>query len=350
MKNILAIALSLVTLLAVGQNRSDKIKIEKFKNDYLSGREIFIADTLHTKSALLTRERLSALRRISTFPIDQKVRHDEYYYNDSRILESNTSYKLPNGELTGVSRKYNRKGELEYVQDHDKGTWVVVRFDNYPYYDILVKIKSKGDSLIEANYGKEFLAKHVVWSPEGSAFYNDEGAGESWYEYQRWKPSQFLLRYSIRLSTEEIYDEQIEVSFDSTGEVIFPFDKFDDVKGFDSAGIGNGLNISKNDAIEKAKKNGLMETDSTKAFTFLTWKYNNEAKKELHNGHFVYSVAIVTKSIHSKLPHNRNRIEYKYDVYSFNPWTGVFLGRQKMKAYEEWEALSGLSTGLMPDE
>ena len=350
MKNRLVFALSLISFFSFGQTRSDKIKIEKFKNDYLTGRELFKADTLYTKSALITRERLSALRLISTFPNDRKVQHDEYYYNDTRVLESSISYKLPNKELTGVTRKYNRKGELEYEQDHDRGTWVVVRFENYPYYNTLAKIKSKGDSLIEANYGRDFLTRNVVWSPEGSAFYNDEGAGASWNDYQSWKPTQFLLRYSIRLSMEEIYDEQIEVSFDSTGEVIFPFDKFDDVKGFDSAGIGNGLNISKNDAIEKAKKNGLVETDSTKAFTFLTWKYNNEAKKELHNGHFVYSVAVVIKAIHSKLPHNRNRIEYKYDVYSFNPWTGVFLRRQKMKAYEEWEAFSGFSTGLMPDE
>jgi hypothetical protein len=326
------------------------MQVEKFKNDYMKGRELYASDTLYTKSALLTRERLSALRLISTFPNDQKVQHDEYYYNDTRVLESNISYKLPNRELTGVTRKYNRKGELEYEQDYDKGTWVVMKFDHYPYYDILVKIKSKGDSLIEANYGREFLARYVVWSPEGSAFYSEDGAGATWNDYQEWKPSRFLLRYSIRLSQDVIYDEQIEINFNSSGQVIFPSDKYDDVKGFDRGAIGDGYVLTKGDAIEKAKKIGLVESDSTKAFTFLTWNYDIEAKKELQNGHFVYCVGVVTKIIQSKLPHDRNRIEYKYDVYSFNPWTGVFLERKKMKAFREWERFSGLSTGLMPDE
>ena len=36
-------------------------------------------------------------------------------------------------------------------------------------------------------------------------------------------------------------------------------------------------------------------------------------------------------------------------VYVFNPWTGAFVEKNKMKAIREWEKLSGSSSGLIPD-
>lgn len=310
---------------------------------------MYQADTLYTAAAVLTRERLPNVRRISTFPKNQQIQHDEYYYNDTKILESNYSYKLPNGELTGITKQYNKKGQLEYIQNHDKGTWEVVRFDNYPYYGTLLKMKLEVDSLIKATYGDTFFANNVVWSTEGSAFYNGDGAGATWYDYHQWKPVEFLLRYSIKLSNDEKYDEQIEVHLDSIGKIICPFDKFDDIKGFEKKVTKNGFVLTKATAIEKAKQLGLSETDTTKAFTFLTWEYNSE-EKEIFNGHFTYNVAVNTKVIIHKPINGRNRIEYKFDVYSFSPWTGNFISKQKMKSFRECEQMSGLSTGLMPDE
>jgi len=350
MRAFLLISFILINAASFGQTASEKQNILNFKNDYLKDVEMYKADTLYTTTEMLTRERLPNVRQISIFPKNQQVKHVEYYYNDTKILESNYTYKLPSGELTGITKQYNKKGQLEYIQDHDKGTWEVVRFDNYPYYQTLVKMKGKVDSLIIATYGKAFFDKYVVWSPEGSAFYNGDGAGATWYDFQEWKPIEFLLRYSIRISEEEKYDEQIEVHLNNSGEIVFPYDKFDDIKGFEKTGSKNGFALTKQTAIEKAKHLGLVETDTTKAFTFLSWKYNSEPIKEILNGYFTYSVAVNTKTITHKPTNGRNRIEYKFDVYSFNPWTGDFIKKQKMKSYREWEQLSGLSTGLMPDE
>jgi len=36
-------------------------------------------------------------------------------------------------------------------------------------------------------------------------------------------------------------------------------------------------------------------------------------------------------------------------VYVFNPWTGDFIEKKKMKSVREWEEGHGLSTGLIPD-
>ena len=306
-------------------------------------------DTLYISTAMIIRERLPNVRRISTFPKNKKVKHDEYYYNDTKILESNYSYKQPNGELTGITKQYNKKGQLEYIQDHDKGTWQVVKFDNYPYYNILQERKRKVDSLIVSTYGQNFFDKYVIWSPEGSAFYNGNGAGATWYDYQEWKPREFLISYSIKLSEEEIYDEQIKVHLDSLANVVFPFDNYEDIKGFEKLEKANGFVLTKEKAIEKAKLFGLTESDTIKAFTFLTWKYNNEPKKEIYNGHFIYCVGFNIQTILHKPMKGRNRIEYKFDVYNFNPWTGEFIDKQKMKSFREWGKVSGMTTRLLPD-
>lgn len=251
--------------------------------------------------------------------------------------------------MTGITKHYNTNGQLEYIQDHDRGTWEVVKFDNFPYYPTLVKMKMLVDSLIISNYGQTFFDNYVVWSPEGSAFYNGNGAGATWYDYQEWQPKEFLLRYSIKLSEDEIYDEQFEIHLDSAGKIFFPFN-YDDIKGFEKINTKNGFVLTKQISIDKAKQLGLVENDTTKAFTFLSWQFNEDKKLELFNGHFTYNVAINTKTIKHEPKGGRNRIEYKFDVYVFNPWTGQFIEKQKMKSYREWEKLSGQTTGLMPDK
>lgn len=307
-------------------------------------------DTIHISTAMLTRERLPNVRRITTYPKNQNIKHVEYYYNDTKILESTCSYKLPNESLTGVTKQFNKAGELEYIQDHDKGTWEVVKFDNYPYYETLVRMKKIVDSLIIATYGQDFFKEFVIWSPEGSVFYDGKYAGATWYNYQEWEPKEFLLRYSIKLAEDEIYAEQFEVHLDSTGRIIFPFKSNKDIKGFEKIEAKNGFILSKQIAIDKAKLLGLIENDTVKAFTFLNWGFNSEQNFEIYNGHFTYNVAINTDIIQHEPTGERNRIEYKFDVYVFNPWTGQFIEKQKMKSYREWGKLSGHTTGLIPDK
>lgn len=332
-----------------GQTKSEAEKVEKFKHDFLSKKEMYKPDTLQISTAMLTRERYPYVRCITTYPKDQKIKHVEYYYNDTKFLERNISYKVPSGDLTGITKHYNEKGELEFVQDHDKGTWEVVKFDNFTYYPTLVKMKNLVDSLIISNYGQSFFDNYVVWSPEGSAFYNGKGAGATWYDYHKWQPKEFLLRYSIKLSEDEIYHEQFEVHLDSAGKIFFPFN-YDDIKGFEKIEAKDGFVLTKQISIDKAKQHGLVENDTTKAFTFLSWQFNEDQKLELFNGHFTYNVAINTKIIKDEPKGGRNRIEFKFDVYVFNPWTGQFKEKQKMKSYREWGNLSGHTTGLMPDK
>lgn len=212
MRAFLIILTISISITCFGQTKSEMEKVIKFRNDLLTDVEMYKKDTIYTSYAMIVRKRLPNLRSITTYPKDRKIKEVEYYYNDTKILESNYTYKLPGGELTGITKQYNEKGQLEYIQDHDQGTWEVVKFDNYPYYKTLQKMKLKSDSLIISTYGDLFYRKYLVWYPESSAFYDGKYAGATWYDYQEWEPKEFKLGYSIKFSENESYEEQIVVS------------------------------------------------------------------------------------------------------------------------------------------
>jgi hypothetical protein len=110
---------------------------------------------------------------------------------------------------------------------------------------------------------------------------------------------------------------------------------YGDNKGFEKINTKNGFVFSKQIYIDEAKKLGLVENDTTKAFSFLSWQFNERRKKELFNGHFTYNVAIHTSSIKNETKDGISKIDYKFDVYVFNPWTGQFIEKQKMKSFRE---------------
>lgn len=43
-------------------------------------------------------------------------------------------------------------------------------------------------------------------------------------------------------------------------------------------------------------------------------------------------------------------VVYRFNVNSFNPWTGEFVEKKWMMNVHSWEQLSGSWTGLIPDE
>jgi len=349
MKKILCILSLTISTIVYGQTPAEPEIISTFKNDLLQNVEMFKPDTLNTSTAMLTRERFSELRCITTFPKNIKQEIVEYFFNDTKILESINIYDSINNPV-GLTKKYNKKGQLEYVIDYDKGIWSVENYDNYPHLPILQKIKHRVDSLLISTYGQQFFIKNIIWSPDKSCFYNSDGTGANWTDYFEWNPKTYMLCYSIKLSENEIYYKQIEINLDSSGQIIFPSDNYDDIKGFEKTITKKGFVLLKQEAIKRAKRLGLIENDSIKAFTFLDWEYHKNKKKTIYNGNFTYNVGINTKKITYQPSKGRNRIEYKYDVYVFNPWTGKFKNKQKMKSYDEWENDSGLSTELMPDK
>lgn len=79
---------------------------------------------------------------------------------------------------------------------------------------------------------------------------------------------------------------------------------------------------------------------------FLQWEGMRQAA--LYDGHFRFYVPVQTSVVKDLHPTGRSTVIRQFDVYRFDPWTGTFLGKKKMKTVDGWEVRSGSSSGLLP--
>jgi hypothetical protein len=288
---------------------------------------------------------LNSIRVFNELSNKAKTYYTDYFYDTKKIREEGIFNE--DNDYLGISRVYSASGKLISETNHDSGTWTVYIKDEYPFYEIQNKIKLKADSLIQSIYGQVFFKKYITWKIDGSAIYNKNESG-NWVDKFEKEPNSFLLRYNLRFDTEHIYRGIIEFELDSIGN--FVPNESEQIYGFEKVpdNINRDFKLNFNSAIEKAKKEGLVESDSAKAIAFLKWE--GLRKPELYNGHFRLYVIIKTDLIKDIVPNGRSSIIQKFEVYSFDPWTGDFKEKKKMKSISSWEERSGSSTGLIEDK
>lgn len=272
-----------------------------------------------------------------------KTYYSEYYLDTKSIKEQGVFFEE---RSSGIWKEYSKEGKLQRDINHDKG--VINYFDKmiYPYYDLQNKMKTYADKLVSKMYGNDFLNKNTVWSIDGSYIYNDNESG-NWTDKLINKPTKFLFRYNIKLDEEHKYNDLIEFELDDKAN--FLPDASEEIYGFEDVPdkLKGSFRLNYSDALQKARSLGLTENDSTKAFAYFHW----ESFKRLNiiNGQFRFYLAIITNTIETLIPNGRSSRVRKYDVYSFNPWTGDFIEKKKMKSVYSWEQMSGSGTGLIPD-
>jgi hypothetical protein len=345
MNKLLTIVLLIKVAIACGQTRSDKQKIADFKNDFLDKVEMYKPDTLRIDTLTFVREKYPNVRLVKTFTKNRNVVLFDYYYNGTTQLESTFTYDTLEKPI-GITKQYTEKGVLQYSQDYDNGEWIVYNKKEYPFYDLQNKMKVKADSLISKMYGQNFLKNNTVWSVGGSYIYNETESG-NWTDKFKKKPTKFLFRYDVKLDKNNRYDDLIEFELDANGNYI-P-NQYEAIYGFENVpdNLKGSFKLTFENAIKQAKQLGLLENDTTKAVGILRWE--NFKKPELINGQFRFYVTIRTKTIENIVPNGRSSRTTKYEVYSFNPWTGEFIEKKKMKSIYSWEKMSGSSTGLIHD-
>ena len=116
-------------------------------------------------------------------------------------------------------------------------------------------MKKKADSLIISNYSKEFFDKQVRFNFNCYA-YDKDGYVGSWTEPMKRKPTEFLLRYQVRLKNSDWQSSMIGISLDEKGNYIPSHDRFNN-NGFEKLNSENRtFEIDKTKAISVAKKHG----------------------------------------------------------------------------------------------
>jgi len=325
---------------------TDKQKIADFKNDFMDKVEMYKPDTLHIDTLTFVREKYPNLRLIKTFLKSKNIVFYDYYYNGTTQLE-NTSTCDTLKRRIGITKQFSKKGKLEYTVDYDKGEWKVFNKNEYPFYDLQMKMKVMADSLVGKMYGHNFLINNTMWSVTTSAIYNENESG-NWTDKFEKKPTKFLFRYDVKLDKDNKYEDLIQFELDANGnfipnqyELIFGFENVpDNLKG--------SFKLKYEEAIKQAKQLGLTENSNKKAVGILRWE--NFKQPELINGQFRFYVTSRTKMIENILQNGRSSRIIKYEVYSFNPWTGEFIEKKNMKSVSSWEKNSGSSIGLMQDK
>lgn len=263
-----------------------------------------------------------------------------------------------NGKHLGVWKEYNFEGELIYTMDYDNAVCIKNK-EFFPYSNLLEKMKLKADSLIISAYSQEFFdnnvrfefdcyAYHGYWVEDidNTKFWSCTSLG-TWIEPLKSKPNTFLFRYSVRIGDTDWYPEMIGMKLDSSGNYMPSKDYYNNY-GFENVKSSEKtFKLNKLKAMEIAKQHELKTEDPDKISEFLKWEKFHRA--EFYDGQFRYYITEWIDEIKEINEGGRSSVTYKYNVYSFNPWTGEFVEMKRMKNIYSWEALSGSWTGLIPD-
>jgi len=278
---------------------------------------------------------LNAIRVFNRLKNQNKTYYTDYYYHPRKIHEQGV---FLNNNCWGIWNEFWSNGKLKRQIDYNKGE--IVYFDKkaYPSYTFENSVKLKADDIVKLCYGAEFFKKNIIWNISDSYMYRGDLSAE-WTEKVNFTPTDFLFRYNIKFDN-KTYLSLIEFDIDSTGKFVAG----KDILGLEKLPSNNTptFKLDIKSAIALAKQKGLIETPTKKAKAFLTWDGNPSR-------HFRIYVAINTVSKKDIHPKGRSTIVDNYDVYVFNPWTGAFLQKKKMKSVRGWELSSGSSTGLLPD-
>ncbi|QNR23840.1 hypothetical protein [Croceimicrobium hydrocarbonivorans] len=279
-----------------------------------------------------------------TYKEKDSVWYSVHFIDDTTRLNTE-GWKTKDDQALGVWREYNFKGDLLYTRDYDQASCIVNK-DFYPYHDLVEQMKSKADSLIISTYSREFFNKHVRFDFNCN-FYDDQGYVGTWIEPIERKPTKFVFRYSVKIGESNWYPEMIGIQLDSVGNYQ-PTRGYWNNSGFENVKSQNRtFQIDKVKAMEAAKEHGLMTTDPNKVTEYLNWE--KFRKTEFYNGQFRYYIAELREEIKDLKENGRSSVVYKFNVYSFNPWTGEFVELKKMKNIHSWGESSGSWSGLIPD-
>ncbi|HRE40740.1 MAG TPA: hypothetical protein PLG90_05360 [Ignavibacteria bacterium] len=281
-----------------------------------------------------------------------------YFIEDTTKIFQNGIWKK-NGNYIGIWEEFNFDGILMYKIDYDKGI-AEINKDFFPYHEILENMKLKVDSLFINTYSKEFFENHVFFDFDCSAYgivqtVNNEGKSDliskyvgSWKEPMIAKPNEFKFRYIVKLNKSDENGVDINILLDSTGNYLSTSDDKWRNYGFEEVKDDNkNFNININSALITAKNNGLSLTDTSIVSEFLF--FENFKQGKFFNGKFRYYVTVLKNSSEYIKDNGRKGIIYRYDAYIFNPWTGEFIEKKKLKNFKEWEKNSGFNSGLIPD-
>jgi len=301
-------------------------------------------EDIETDSSIISFRYIKERNTILTM---NSLKERNIFYMTEKYLDTNNlrmRLKYENGYLTDITNIFSKNGKLEESLDHDAGKWIVFQKEKYPFYDLKMRMKLKGDCIIKNIYSTDFFENHVVWN-----FYASETfKGENKVEYTqsiKEVPDKYLLVYDIYIQESSIgkVRKTIKFALDSIGNLI----KNDEIKGFEklSKMTDKTFVIDYEKAFIKVKSFEKDVNDTTNYEVILKWdEFERQGK---YSGKYWYYFLVPTEIINKKVKGYSSYVEYMYNVYVFDPWTSEFVEMNKMKMVDMISYRCHTNTGLM---
>jgi|GEM_PF-4746011 len=334
-------------------SKEDSLLIDRFKKDY--HKEITVAayydtieghilptlwsfnDSLCLGDLILeksswTDEEENKIRHIKTFRKGNLIL-DEYYYDGSPQLKNVTEFD-EKGNKTGIYREYLKNGKPDQTFDYNTLTWTVYNMLRHPYYKEQMAMKAKGDSIIIERYGRDFFTKNVIFNASLSKV-TDSKSWSYWTDKLEEPPVSYMLSYNVKIDEQNSYS-RIGLTFSPAGV----FDP-ENSHAFEAGNPRTAFKMTFAGVLKEAIRQGFPESDTSKADGTLVFEGEDGSRR------FLYYLTIPqTEGIPSG-SYDR-KPTYKYLVYVFNPWTGQFIEKKKMKTWALWEYIKDYQW-LSPD-
>ena len=288
----------------------------------------------------------SSIEIIKDFPysyiyretLDNKdsVKITSYFAKDTTKIREK-GWQKRNGKTIGIYKVYTIEGDLLYTKDYDTGNFTLnERY--FPYHKTVAKVKKIADSLIIANYSQEFFDTNISSNFRIFA-YDKEGNVDYVTIPMKTTPVEFDFSYNVRLWDFEWEDEIISVSLDNKGNIR-------QTSGLEKLDTKNRIfTITREKSFLTAFDKGLGEKETSE---FLFWEKLDDTTNTLYDGQFRYYIAELIDLEEEIKTEKRSRKFHKYNVYSFNPWTGEFLEIKKMNRISDMTNNAGFFTDLSP--
>lgn len=274
------------------------------------------------------------------------------YINDTTQVHIE-GYKRRNGKYFGEWSEYKNDGTWLYTIDYTNNIWKYNEVE-FKFQAIKDKMKSRADEIIVKKFGQDFFDHNVVFRFHGNTYVGkweffdsiphwvqDEYLG-SWIEPIRKEPNSFVINYSLKFNSDEIYDDMLKIILDSLGNLILEQSKF--IIGFNEIEVSeiSNFSINREKALKLCEENKIEEGDikNSNFGLILGWR-----KLAEYPGVFYYQVVSYIKENTSGDCPDDCLIEKYYYVWRFNPWSSELLQAEKMVKYTRWLNGHGESGG-----
>ncbi len=293
---------------------------------------------------------------------DRNLIHFKKYFKDNKTLksdyytDSSTLYK----NRLGIGKYYNENGELYLTLNFDRPDWIPAVKSDYPHYDLLKKMKSKADSILEGMFSIDFINNHLKWSISGSNYwdktYEEPNLTISWVkkDSHKYNPTEFYLSYDILLEGRK-YENAVRLLIDLKGNILnyhrwnsqwTVYNKGLEKLDFDSQ---KNLRISREKAILTAFEYGLRPSNSQNARGSMVWVQEEDESSSVFNGNWKYYLLVPKPNDSGRETYGK--IKVSYTVYIFNPWNEEFLEKKSMyKEYSYFPGITFSSNRLIEEE